>query len=173
MREYNFKEIEWKWLKYWDSNGLYKASENPKRKYYVLEMFAYPSGDIHIGHFRNYTIGDVVARFRMMCGNDVLHPFGWDAFGMPAEQAAIKNNIHPKDWTLGNIKTSRETRKKMRISYDWDREVITFLPDYFKWTQGLFLLLYKRGLAYQAPSLVNWCQTCQTVLANEQAQNGK
>jgi leucyl-tRNA synthetase len=135
-------------------------------------MFAYPSGDIHMGHFRNYTIGDVVSRVRMMKGFDVLHPFGWDAFGLPAEGAAIKRGIHPREWTVGNIETGKKTLQKMAISYDWEREVRTCEPDYYKWTQWLFLLLFKRGLAYQASSVVNWCPG-DGILANEQCQDGR
>jgi leucyl-tRNA synthetase len=173
MSSYNPKFIEDKWRSYWEENRIFKTSQTPKKKYYVLEMFAYPSGDIHMGHFRNYTIGDVVARYRMMRGYDVLHPFGWDAFGMPAEQAAIEHNLHPRQWTLRNISISRTTLQELGISYDWDREVITCMPEYYRWTQWVFLQLFKQGLAYQSPASVNWCPQCQTVLANEQAQEGK
>lgn len=172
MERYAFSPIEEKWRRRWAEAGLYRTAERPRDKYYILEMFAYPSGDLHIGHFRNYTVGDVVARYRMMRGHEILHPFGWDAFGMPAEQAAIKSNLHPKDWTLGNIARSRTTLQQMAISYDWEREVTTCLPDYYKWTQWVFLQLHKNGLAYQSSSSVNWCAQCQTILANEQAQNG-
>lgn len=172
MDKYDFKAIETKWQSCWEKIGLYQTPEKPKNKFYLLEMFAYPSGDIHIGHFRNYTIGDVFWRYLKMKGYDLLHPFGWDAFGLPAEQAAIKHGAHPRDWTLNNIKTSRNTLKKLAISYDWSREVITCNPDYYKWTQWLFLLLYKRGLAYRAKSPVNWCPNCQTVLANEEVVGG-
>ncbi len=169
---YDFKSIEAKWRSRWESSGIDKTPADPAKKYYVLEMFAYPSGDIHMGHFRNYTIGDVAARYRRMNGFGVLHPPGWDAFGLPAEQAAIKRNTHPRDWTLGNVETGKKTLQRMAISYDWDREVRTFEPDYYKWTEWLFLLLHRRGLAYQAPSLVNWCETDKTILANEQCQDG-
>lgn len=170
----DFKTIEEKWQKRWEKEGLFKAKNEPAKdnKYYLLEMFAYPSGDIHMGHFRNYIIGDIIFRYKKMKGFEILHPFGWDAFGLPAEEAAIKRGIHPKKWTLGNIETSRATLKKMGISYDWDREIITCLPDYYKWTQWIFSLLLEKGLAYQAQSLINWCETCKTVLANEQAENG-
>jgi leucyl-tRNA synthetase len=131
-------------------------------------MFAYPSGDLHIGHFRNYTVGDAFWRYKKMTGAEIMHPFGWDSFGLPAEEAAIKHKLHPRDWTLKNIDTSRQTLKDLGISYDWDREVITCLPDYYRWTQWVFLQLYKKGLAYQADSSVNWCPACKTVLANEQ-----
>jgi len=168
MSSYPFQDIEARAQKKWREMGLFKTPEHPRRKLYILEMFAYPSGDIHMGHFRNYTIGDVITRYRMMQGYEILHPFGWDAFGLPAEEAAIKRGIHPRTWTLNNIEVSRSTLKRMGISYDWDREVITCMPDYYKWTQWIFLRLYHRGLAYQAEAPVNWCPHCQTVLANEQ-----
>ena len=157
--KYDPKALEAKWQARWESAELYKTPSSPKREYYVLEMFAYPSGDIHMGHFRNYGIGDALARYRMMRGYDVLHPFGWDAFGLPAENAAIKNKLHPRDWTLKNVETGKATLKRMGISYDWDREVRTFEPDYYKWTQWLFLLFFKNGWAYRSASTVNWCET--------------
>jgi leucyl-tRNA synthetase len=165
---YPFAEIETKWQKKWEEWGLYKTNPNPSQKYYVLVMFAYPSGDMHMGHFRNYCVGDAVVRRKMMEGYDVLHPFGWDAFGLPAEQAAIKRGLQPEEWTLHNIETSRNTLKKVGISFDWGREVATCLPDYYKWTQWMFVQLFKKGLAYQKEAVVNWCATCNTVLANEQ-----
>jgi leucyl-tRNA synthetase len=165
---YPFSEIEAKWQKQWGEWQLYKTNPNPKNKYYVLVMFAYPSGDIHMGHFRNYSVGDAVARRKMMEGYDILHPFGWDAFGLPAEQAAIKRKLQPQDWTLNNIKVSRNTLQKVGVSFDWDREVATCLPDYYKWTQWMFVQLFNKGLAYQKEAAVNWCDTCNTVLANEQ-----
>lgn len=173
MGKYEFAALEAKGRKRWDESGLYRTPADPRRKYYILEMFAYPSGDIHLGHFRNYSIGDVVARFKMMQGFDVLHPFGWDAFGQPAEGAAIKRgNIHPREWTIGNIETGKATLQRMALSYDWEREIRTCEPDYYKWTQWVFLQLYKAGLAYRGPSWVNWCPTCDTSLTNEQSEGG-
>ncbi|HEU4436799.1 MAG TPA: class I tRNA ligase family protein, partial [candidate division Zixibacteria bacterium] len=169
---YPFKEIEPKWQKFWDEQKLFLASEPPKKKYMVMPMFIYPSGDIHMGHFRNYTITDVLARKKMMEGYDVMHPFGFDAFGLPAENAAIKLGIHPEEWTLKNVDTSRKTLKRIGISFDWTREVVTCLPDYYKWTEWMFLLMYKRGLAYRAMGKVNWCPKDKTVLANEQVVGG-
>ena len=167
---YDFKSIESKWRQYWETQGVYQtpANPNPASKFYLLEMFAYPSGDLHIGHFRNYTVGDAYWRYKKMSGAEIMHPFGWDSFGLPAEEAAIKHKLHPRDWTLKNINTSRQTLKDLGTSYDWSREVITCQPDYYKWTQWVFLQLYKKGLAYQADSSVNWCPACKTVLANEQ-----
>jgi len=170
---YPFKEIEAKWQRRWEKQKLYKTTDPPKKKYYILVMFAYTSGDIHIGHFRNYIIGDVIARHRMMNGYDVLHPFGWDAFGLPAEEAAIKHGVNPEKWALKNIEVSRKTIQKSGVSFDWDREVITCLPDYYKWTQWIFLKLYESCLAYRGKSLVNWCPHCNTVLANEQVKGGR
>jgi len=174
--KYNFKEIEARWQKKWDEENLYKAPEKPgsnEEKFYMLVMFAYPSGDIHMGHFRNYIIGDAVARYQMMKGKKVLHPFGWDAFGLPAERAAIKRGLHPADWTYKNIEVSRNTLKKTGISFDWSREVISCAPDYYKWTQWMFVQLFKKGLAYQKEGLVNWCPEDKTVLANEQVVDGR
>src|SRR5262245_43357067 len=163
----DFKTLEAKWFARWEEQKLHHTPEKPKKKYYVLEMFAYPSGDIHMGHFRNYTIGDIPARYRMMAGYDVLHPFGWDAFGQPAEGAAIKRgNIHPREWTINNIETGNKTLKRMALTYDWDREFRTCEPDYYKWTQWIFIQMYKHDLAYMAPSWVNWCETDQTSLTN-------
>ncbi len=169
-KELDFKSIDGKWQARWKESGLFDTPESPdpRKKFYLLEMFAYPSGDIHIGHFRNYTIGDVVWRYLRMKGKDLLHPFGWDAFGLPAEQAAIKRGIHPSQWTEGNIATGRSTLQRLGISYDWEREVVTCRPDYYKWTQWVFLKLFERGLAYQEEGTVNWCSKCNTVLANEQ-----
>jgi leucyl-tRNA synthetase len=172
METKELQAIESRWQKEWGKSGLFNTPLKPNKKFYLLEMFAYPSGDIHIGHFRNYTIGDVFWRYLKMKGFDILHPFGWDAFGLPAEEAAIKRKLHPGDWTLNNIKTSRETLKQLAISYDWEREVITCTPEYYKWTQWVFLTLYKMGLAYRAGSSVNWCPSCKTVLANEQVEGG-
>lgn len=170
---YDFKSIEERWQKRWEENGTFKVSEDPKKdKYYVLEMFPYPSGRIHMGHVRNYTIGDVVSRFKRMQGFNVLHPMGWDAFGMPAENAAIQRAIHPAKWTWENIDYMRAQLKKMGLSYDWDREVATCHEDYYRWTQWIFLKMYEMGLAYRKTAMVNWCETCNTVLANEQAEGG-
>jgi leucyl-tRNA synthetase len=171
--QFDHRKIETKWQNYWASKGLFHTADNPRKKFYNLVMFAYPSGDIHMGHCKNYVIGDVYARYMMRKGFDILHPFGWDAFGLPAENQAIKLGVHPEKWTLDNIKISDESLKMLGISYDWDREIITCLPEYYKWTQWMFLLLYKRGLAYKKEAYVNWCPGCQTVLANEQVIDGK
>ncbi|MCK8815901.1 leucine--tRNA ligase [Natroniella sulfidigena] len=166
--EYNFKEVEAQWQQYWEEEQVYKSEIQDKDEYYVLEMFPYPSGNLHMGHVRNYSLGDVFARFRRMEGYNVLHPMGWDAFGLPAENAAIERDIHPNDWTWDNIENMKEQFKMLGLSYDWEREVATCHPDYYRWTQWLFLQLYKEGLAYKEKSVVNWCPSCQTVLANEQ-----
>lgn len=144
-----------------------------REKYYVLEMFPYPSGNLHMGHVRNYSIGDVIARYKTMAGFNVIHPMGFDAFGMPAENAAIKNKVHPSDWTFSNIDNMKRQQREMGLSYDWDREVETCRPDYYRWTQWMFETFYKRGLAYKKEASVNWCDTCGTVLANEQVIDGK
>lgn len=171
---YDFKKIEKKWQEEWNKEKSFKIEQDTSRKkYYVLEMFPYPSGNLHMGHVRNYSIGDVVARFKKMNGYNVLHPMGWDSFGLPAENAAIKHNVLPKDWTWSNIDNMRKQLKQLGISYDWDREVATCHESYYKWTQWLFLQLYKNGLAYKKKSHVNWCPSCSTVLANEQVVNGK
>lgn len=173
-KDYDPKEIEPKWQKLWKDINLYKAPEKPKKKFYVLEMFPYPSGkDLHMGHLKNYAIGDAVARIKIMQGYDVLHPMGWDSFGLPAENAAIQWGIHPKEWTEENIKGFKSQLERLGISYDWDRELATSSPEYYKWTQKLFLILYKRGLAYRKGAWVNWCPSCKTVLANEQVIEGK
>lgn len=167
-------DIEKKWQSEWESNDSFKTADADSReKYYVLEMFPYPSGKCHIGHVRNYSIGDVISRYKRMCGFNVLHPMGWDSFGMPAENAAIKNNADPKTWTLSNIDVMREQLKGLGFSYDWNREVATCLPEYYRWTQKLFLLMYEKGLAYKRKAAVNWCNECNTVLANEQVIDGK
>jgi leucyl-tRNA synthetase len=171
--KYNPKKIEPKWQSYWESTGLFRVKEEPDReKYYLLEMFPYPSGNIHIGHVRNYSIGDVVARYKRMRGFNVLHPMGWDAFGMPAENAAIANNTHPAKWTYENIDNMRAQLKLLGFSYDWDRELATCKPEYYRWEQWLFLKMYEKGMAYRKESFVNWCEDCQTVLANEQVEAG-
>jgi len=170
---YNPKELESKWQTYWEKEGLFEVSEDPsKEKYYLLEMFPYPSGKIHMGHVRNYTIGDVVSRYKKMCGKNVLHPMGWDAFGMPAENAAIENNTHPARWTYDNIKAMKAQLKTLGFSYDWNRELATCDPEYYRWEQLVFLKMYENGLAYKKRTVVNWCEKCQTVLANEQVENG-
>lgn len=172
--KYDFKSIEAKWQKYWEENNFYQVSEDgDKPKYYNLEMFPYPSGNLHMGHVRNYAIGDVVARFKTMNGYNVLHPMGWDAFGLPAENAAIKHGHHPAQWTYDNIANMKRQLKSLGISYDWNREVATCKPDYYKFTQWMFLKLYENNLAYKKHSAVNWCPSCQTVLANEQVVEGK
>ena len=172
--KYNFSEIEKKWQTKWAENDVFKVTEDPdKEKYYVLEMFPYPSGKLHMGHVRNYSIGDVLARFKKMKGFNVLHPMGWDSFGLPAENAAIKHGVEPSKWTWENIGEMREQLKELGLSYDWDREVATCHPDYYKWMQWIFIQFYKKGLAYKKENPVNWCPSCQTVLANEQVVDGK
>lgn len=175
MSVYDFKSIEKKWQKAWDEKGQYKMDtrDTSKPKYYCLEMFPYPSGKIHMGHVRNYSIGDVIARYKKMNGYNVLHPMGWDSFGLPAENAAIKNNIHPHVWTMSNIEEMKEQLSMLGLSYDWDKEVATSTPEYYKWTQKIFLEFYKAGLAYKRKSFVNWCPSCETVLANEQVVQGQ
>ncbi|MDI3538782.1 MAG: leucyl-tRNA synthetase [Bacillota bacterium] len=171
---YDFRKIEAKWQRIWEEQGIYRVPNRSDRpNYYVLEMFPYPSGALHMGHVRNYSIGDVVARFKTMQGYNVLHPMGWDAFGMPAENAAIQHGTHPAEWTRKNIANMKAQQKQLGTSYDWEREVTTCNPDYYRWTQWMFLLMYKRGLAYKKKAPVNWCPSCQTVLANEQVIDGE
>ena len=174
MKEYNFKEVEEKWQKKWNSENLFKTSdkEEGKENYYVLEMLPYPSGNLHVGHARNYTIGDVIARYKKMKGYNVLHPMGWDSFGLPAENAAIQHGAHPATWTKSNIENMRRQLKLMGLSYDWDREVATYTPEYYRWNQWIFKRMYDKGLVYKKKSTVNWCPDCQTVLANEQVEDG-
>ena len=174
MREYNFKEVEEKWQKKWNSENLFKTNdkEEGKENYYVLEMLPYPSGNLHVGHARNYTIGDVIARYKKMKGYNVLHPMGWDSFGLPAENAAIQHGAHPATWTKSNIENMRRQLKLMGLSYDWDREVATYTPEYYRWNQWIFKRMYDKGLVYKKKSTVNWCPDCQTVLANEQVEDG-
>ncbi len=172
--KYEPHEIEARWQKYWADHKTYKVeNDDPRPKSYVLEMFPYPSGNLHMGHVRNYSIGDVVARFRTMRGFNVLHPIGFDSFGMPAENAAIKHHIPPAKWTMENIANMTRQLKELGLSYDWDRQVTTCKEEYYKWTQWFFELMYKRGLAVKKEASVNWCNTCGTVLANEQVEDGK
>lgn len=173
LDKYNFGEIEAKWQKKWEDNKAFKVTEDhDKEKYYVLEMFPYPSGKLHMGHVRNYSIGDVIARFKKMKGYNVLHPMGYDAFGLPAENAAIKNNVEPAEWTWSNIEEMNRQLREMGLSYDWDRELATAHPGYYKWMQWIFIQFYKKGLAYKKENPVNWCPSCRTVLANEQVVDG-
>ena len=175
IKEYKPSEIEKKWQDKWFEENVFK-SENKiegKENYYVLEMFAYPSGKLHVGHLRNYAIGDAIARYKKMKGFNVLHPFGWDSFGLPAENAAIDNGAHPGKWTKANIDNMRRQMKLMGLSYDWNRELSTYTPEYYKWNQKFFIEMYKKGLVYKKKSYVNWCPDCNTVLANEQVEDGK
>lgn len=173
MRNYDPHTIEEKWQKQWEEKGLFNVTEDPsKKKYYLLEMFPYPSGKIHMGHVRNYSIGDVIARFKMMQGFNVLHPMGWDAFGMPAENAAIERGIHPATWTYDNIEYMRTQLKRLGFGYDWKRELATCDKEYYRWEQWMFLKMFEEGLAYRKNSPVNYCVKCQTVLANEQVEGG-
>jgi len=170
---YDPQIIEKKWQEQWEKESIFKVVEDPhKEKYYLLEMFPYPSGKIHMGHVRNYTIGDVVARTMRMKGRNVLHPMGWDAFGLPAENAAIENKIHPAQWTYDNIKYMKAQLKRMGFSYDWDREFATCDPEYYRWEQLIFIKMFEKGLAYRRRTFVNWCESCQTVLAKEQVEDG-
>ena len=175
MSVYDFKKIEQKWQKIWTENDQYKTdtTDSSKPNYYTLEMFPYPSGNIHMGHVRNYSIGDVVARFKKMEGYNVLHPMGWDSFGLPAENAAIKHGVHPHKWTMANIEDMKGQLKLLGLSYDWEREVATSTPEYYKFTQEIFLKFLEAGLAYKKKSFVNWCPSCETVLANEQVVQGQ
>ena len=175
MSVYDFKKIEDKWQKIWTENDQYKTdtTDSSKPNYYTLEMFPYPSGNIHMGHVRNYSIGDVVARFKKMEGYNVLHPMGWDSFGLPAENAAIKHGVHPHKWTMANIEDMKGQLKLLGLSYDWEREVATSTPEYYRFTQEIFLKFLEAGLAYKKKSFVNWCPSCETVLANEQVVGGQ
>lgn len=172
--KYDFKKIENKWQKTWKEENTFKTIDDfSKEKYYVLEMFPYPSGKLHMGHVRNYSIGDAIARIKKMQGFNVLHPMGFDSFGLPAENAAIKNNVEPSEWTEKNTKEMEEQLDKLGFSYDWNREVSTCRPDYYRWMQWIFIQFYKKGLAYKKENPVNWCPSCKTVLANEQVVNGE
>lgn len=175
MREYNFKEVEAKWQGKWENGHIFKTENKVegKENYYVLVMLPYPSGKLHVGHARNYTIGDVIARYKRMKGYNVLNPMGWDSFGLPAENAAIQNGAHPAVWTKSNIENMRRQLKLLGFSYDWDREIASYTPEYYKWNQWMFKRLYEKGLIYKKKSLVNWCPDCNTVLANEQVEDGK
>ncbi|MBU4224105.1 class I tRNA ligase family protein, partial [Patescibacteria group bacterium] len=175
MTEYNPQKIEKKWQKYWKKKGIYKTKDSVKGKknFYHLVMFPYPSGDLHIGHWYNFAPADVYARFKKMSGFNVMSPIGFDAFGLPAENAAIKRGIHPEKWTYANIKAMSKQIESMGNMFDWSREIITADPNYYKWTQWIFLQLYKNGLAYKKKAPANWCPKCHTVLANEQVVDGK
>lgn len=171
--KYNFKEVEKKWQKIWSDEQAFKTYDDyDKEKFYVLEMFPYPSGKLHMGHVRNYSIGDVISRFKKMEGYNVMHPMGWDSFGLPAENAAIQRGIHPAIWTDKNIAEMHKQQESLGLSYDWDREVATCKEDYYKWMQWIFIQFYNKGLAYKKDNPVNWCPSCQTVLANEQVVDG-
>ncbi|MEX0808683.1 MAG: class I tRNA ligase family protein, partial [Dongiaceae bacterium] len=171
---YNFRETEAKWQRVWDERGAFRAGTDPARpKYYVLEMFPYPSGRIHMGHVRNYTLGDVIARARRAQGFNVLHPMGWDAFGLPAENAAIASKVHPATWTYQNIATMRDQLKSMGLSLDWSREIATCHPDYYRHEQKMFLDMLDAGLIYRREGWVNWDPVDNTVLANEQVIDGR
>src|SRR6201998_2090274 len=172
---YDAQRVEMKWFERWRQDAALYAAEpadSAKKKYYVLEMLPYPSGALHMGHVRNYSIGDALARYMWSNGSNVLHPMGWDSFGLPAENAAIQNNTPPRQWTLGNIANMKAQMKRLGFGYDWSREVTTCLPEYYRWNQWFFLKLLERGLAYRKKSKVNWCPKCATVLANEQVVNG-
>src|SRR5215472_2294255 len=172
-KPYDHNQIELKWHERWQNADFYKAEEkSAKPKFYVLEMLPYPSGTLHIGHIRNYSIGDALARYKWMRGFNVLHPMGWDAFGLPAENAAIANRVPPREWTLQNIASMKRTHSRFAFSYDWDCEVSTCEPEYYRWNQWFFLKMLERGLAYRKKALVNWCPKCATVLANEQVVDG-
>ncbi|MFQ5582178.1 MAG: leucine--tRNA ligase, partial [Mariprofundaceae bacterium] len=174
-QRYDAQAIEAKWQRIWEESGMDTASDDPadtREKYYCLVMFPYPSGNLHMGHVRNYCLGDTVARYKRMQGYNVLHPMGWDAFGLPAENAAIKNKVPPAKWTYANIEQMRGQLKQLGLSYDWSRELATCRPEYYRWEQWLFTRLMEKGLAYRADAEVNWCEPCHTVLANEQVVDG-
>ncbi len=174
MNRYEPKTVEAKWQSQWEAAGVFRArDDDPRPKYYCLVMFPYPSGNIHMGHVRNYAIGDVIARYHALRGKNVLQPIGWDSFGLPAENAAIERGIHPRTWTLDNIARMRTQLKRLGIGYDWSREVTTCLPEYYRWNQWFFLKMLEKGLAYRRAASVNWCPSCKTVLANEQVEDGK
>ncbi|HEY5648096.1 MAG TPA: class I tRNA ligase family protein, partial [Nitrospiria bacterium] len=171
---YEPRTIESRWQQFWEERKIFRTSEKPGReKFYCLVMFPYPSGRIHMGHVRVYVISDVLARYKRLRGKNVLHPIGWDAFGMPAENAAIENNLHPAKWTEGNIANMKKQLERIGLGYDWDREINTSSPDYYHWNQWFFLKMLEKGLAYKKKSPVNWCTDCETVLANEQVIEGR
>ena len=174
MRRYEPSEIEPRWAAAWEAEGLDRAAgpEDPRPTFYALDMFPYPSGDLHMGHAEAFAVGDVIARFRRMQGDNVLHPIGWDSFGLPAENAAIARGIHPKEWTYANIEKQAASFKRYGVSFDWSRRLHTSDPQYYRWTQWLFLKLHEAGLAYRKNAPANWCPKDQTVLANEQVVNG-
>ncbi len=173
MADYDFQEIETRWQKKWAESGVFEVSEDPKRpKFYCLEMLPYPSGDIHVGHVRNYCITDVISRCKTMRGMNVMHPIGWDALGLPAENAAIKKGVHPEKWTRANIAGMKRQLQRLGFSYPWSREIATCDPEYYRWNQWFFLRMLEKGIAYRAKAPVNWCPSCLTVLANEQAEGG-
>src|SRR5207247_5848722 len=174
MTDYLFDEIETRWQRRWSEQGTFEVTEDPERpKFYCLEMLPYPSGDIHVGHVRNYCISDVVARYKTMRGFNVLHPIGWDALGLPAENAAIQRGVHPEKWTRKNIAGMKRQLQRLGFSYPWGREIATCDPEYYRWNQWFFLRMLERGIAYRKKAAVNWCPSCQTVLANEQAEGGE
>ncbi len=173
MIDYDPQKIEKKWQEKWAKDKIFQAKEEKREKYYVLEMYPYPSGKLHMGHLRNYTIGDCFARFKRMNGYNVLYPMGYDSFGMPAENAAIDHGANPEVWTNNNIEAMKEQQKRIGLSYDWTREIYSHDPNYYKWDQWFFLKMLEKDLAYREESYVNWCNKCVTVLANEQAQGGK
>ncbi|MGL4368068.1 MAG: class I tRNA ligase family protein, partial [Spirochaetota bacterium] len=170
-RDYTFKEIEAKWQKKWDDEKVFLTKKDHRKKYYVLEMFPYPSGRLHMGHVRNYTIGDLTARFMRMQGYNVFHPMGWDSFGLPAENAAIQRNVPPFNWTRDNIAHMKGQFRKLGVSYDWEREIATYKPEYYTWNQWMFVKMFEKGLAYRKKAAANWCDSCNTVLANEQVHD--
>ena len=173
MSDYKASQIEPKWQRFWEERRIFhRRPDDARPKYYLLEMLPYPSGDLHMGHMRNYTLGDAVARYKRMKGFNVFHPIGWDAFGLPAENAAITRKTHPRAWTLSNIARMREQLQRFGYSYDWSSEISTCEPEYYRWNQWFFLRMFERGLAYRKKSRVNWCPECQTVLANEQVVDG-
>ncbi|GAI27755.1 unnamed protein product, partial [marine sediment metagenome] len=173
MNDYNPQKIDEKWQQKWEEAKIFEVQKDPKKKkYYILEMYPYPSGKLHIGHLRNYTVGDAFTRFKRMCGFQILYPMGYDSFGLPAENAAIDEGVNPEEWTNLNIDIVRNQLKRIGLSYDWTREIHSHDPNYFKWDQWFFLKMFEKDLAYREDSYINWCPQCATVLANEQVQGG-